>query len=83
MAAREQPATYARTGRWISTGRAGARREEKRIARLKTASLVEDGQTVILDGGSTVAAVARRCGSSCMCHEFAADRGNARRRGAD
>ena len=31
--------------------------EKSRIARL-TASLVEDGQTVILDGGSTVAAVA-------------------------
>lgn len=32
--------------------------EKMRIARL-TAGLVEDGQTVILDGGSTVAAVAR------------------------
>ena len=32
--------------------------EKERIARL-TASLIEDGQTVILDGGSTVAAVAR------------------------
>jgi DeoR/GlpR family transcriptional regulator of sugar metabolism len=32
--------------------------EKSRIARL-TAGLIEDGQTVILDGGSTVAAVAR------------------------
>ena len=32
--------------------------EKSRIARV-TASLIEDGQTVILDGGSTVAAVAR------------------------
>ena len=32
--------------------------EKGRIARL-TAGLIEDGQTVILDGGSTVAAVAR------------------------
>lgn len=32
--------------------------EKSRIARL-TASLIEDGQTVILDGGSTVAAVAQ------------------------
>jgi len=32
--------------------------EKARIARL-AASLIEDGQTVVLDGGSTVAAVAR------------------------
>ena len=32
--------------------------EKQRIARL-TASLIEDGQTVVLDGGSTAAAVAR------------------------
>jgi DeoR family fructose operon transcriptional repressor len=36
--------------------------EKTRIARL-AASLIEDGQTVILDGGSTVAAVARELSS--------------------
>ena len=35
---------------------------KSRIARL-TAALLEDGQTVILDGGSTVAAVARELAS--------------------
>jgi DeoR family fructose operon transcriptional repressor len=39
--------------------------EKTRIARL-TASLVEDGQTVILDGGSTVAAVARELSSKSL-----------------
>ena len=39
--------------------------EKTRIARL-AASLVEDGQTVILDGGSTVAAVARELSSKSL-----------------
>ena len=39
--------------------------EKARIARL-AASLVEDGQTVILDGGSTVAAVARELSSKSL-----------------
>ncbi len=39
--------------------------EKSRIARL-TASLIEDGQTVILDGGSTVAAVARELASKSL-----------------
>lgn len=39
--------------------------EKDRIARL-TASLIENGQTVILDGGSTVAAVARELGSKSL-----------------
>lgn len=39
--------------------------EKTRIARL-VASLVEDGQTVILDGGSTVAAVARELSSKSL-----------------
>src|ERR1700688_1435653 len=36
--------------------------EKSQIARM-TASLIEDGQTVILDGGTTVAAVARELAS--------------------
>ena len=40
---------------WQSTRQA----EEKRLIAAKTASLIEDRQTVILDGGSTVAAVAQ------------------------
>lgn len=39
--------------------------EKNRIARL-AASLVQDGQTVILDGGSTVAAVARELASKSL-----------------
>jgi DeoR family transcriptional regulator, fructose operon transcriptional repressor len=39
--------------------------EKNRIAKL-TASLVEDGQTVILDGGSTVASVARELSSKSI-----------------
>ncbi|MGA3034368.1 MAG: DeoR/GlpR family DNA-binding transcription regulator [Terracidiphilus sp.] len=39
--------------------------EKERIAR-RTAGLIEDGQTVILDGGSTVAAVARELGSKSL-----------------
>lgn len=39
--------------------------EKGRIARL-TASLVEDGQTVILDGGSTVASVARELSAKSL-----------------
>ena len=39
--------------------------EKNRIARL-TASLVQDGQTVILDGGSTVAAVARELAAKSL-----------------
>lgn len=39
--------------------------EKSRIARL-AAGLVEDGQTVILDGGSTVAAVARELASKSL-----------------
>jgi len=39
--------------------------EKSRIARL-TAGLIEDGQTVILDGGSTVAAVARELASKSL-----------------
>jgi DeoR family transcriptional regulator, fructose operon transcriptional repressor len=39
--------------------------EKDRIAKL-TASLIEDGQTVILDGGSTVAAVARELASKSL-----------------
>jgi len=39
--------------------------EKNRIARL-TASLIEDGQTVILDGGSTVAAVAGELASKSL-----------------
>ena len=39
--------------------------EKSRIARL-TASLIEDGQTVILDGGSTVAAVAGELASKSL-----------------
>ena len=39
--------------------------EKTRIARL-TAGLIEDGQTVILDGGSTVAAVARELASRTL-----------------
>jgi DeoR/GlpR family transcriptional regulator of sugar metabolism len=39
--------------------------EKRRIARL-TAGLIEDGQTVILDGGSTVAAVARELASKSL-----------------
>ena len=39
--------------------------EKDRIARL-TAGLIEDGQTVILDGGSTVAAVARELASKSL-----------------
>ena len=40
---------------WQSTHQA----EEKRLIAAKTAELIEDRQTVILDGGSTVAAVAQ------------------------
>jgi DeoR family transcriptional regulator, fructose operon transcriptional repressor len=40
-------------------------KEKDRIAR-RTAELVEDGQTVILDGGSTVAAVARELSSKAL-----------------
>jgi DeoR/GlpR family transcriptional regulator of sugar metabolism len=40
---------------WQSTRQA----EEKRLIAAKTAELIEDRQTVILDGGSTVAAVAQ------------------------
>jgi len=40
---------------WQSTRHA----EEKRLIAAKTAALIEDRQTVILDGGSTVAAVAQ------------------------
>lgn len=40
---------------WQSTRMA----EEKRLIAAKAAGLIEDGQTVILDGGSTVAAVAQ------------------------
>jgi DeoR/GlpR family transcriptional regulator of sugar metabolism len=40
---------------WQSTRQA----EEKRLIAAKTAGLIEDRQTVILDGGSTVAAVAQ------------------------
>jgi DeoR family transcriptional regulator, fructose operon transcriptional repressor len=40
---------------WQSTRQA----EEKRLIAAKAAGLIEDGQTVILDGGSTVAAVAQ------------------------
>jgi DeoR family fructose operon transcriptional repressor len=40
---------------WQSTRQA----EEKRLIAAKTATLIEDRQTVILDGGSTVAAVAQ------------------------
>jgi DeoR family fructose operon transcriptional repressor len=40
---------------WQSTRQS----EEKRLIAAKTASLIEDRQTVILDGGSTVAAVAQ------------------------
>ena len=39
--------------------------EKNRIARL-TAGLIEEGQTVILDGGSTVAAVARELAGSIV-----------------
>ena len=39
--------------------------EKSRIARL-TAGLIEDGQTVILDGGSTVAAVARELSTKSL-----------------
>jgi len=39
--------------------------EKARIAKL-TAGLIEDGQTVILDGGSTVAAVARELASKSL-----------------
>jgi len=39
--------------------------EKSRIARL-TAGLIEDGQTVILDGGSTVAAVARELATKSL-----------------
>jgi DeoR/GlpR family transcriptional regulator of sugar metabolism len=39
--------------------------EKNRIARL-TAGLIEEGQTVILDGGSTVAAVARELASKTL-----------------
>jgi DeoR family transcriptional regulator, fructose operon transcriptional repressor len=39
--------------------------EKDRIARL-TAGLIEDGQTVILDGGSTVAAVARELSTKSL-----------------
>jgi DeoR/GlpR family transcriptional regulator of sugar metabolism len=39
--------------------------EKSRIARL-TASLIENGQTVILDGGSTVAAVARELATKSL-----------------
>ncbi len=39
--------------------------EKDRIAQL-TAGLIEDGQTVILDGGSTVAAVARELASKSL-----------------
>ncbi len=39
--------------------------EKDRISRL-TASLIEDGQTVILDGGSTVAAVARELAAKSL-----------------
>ena len=39
--------------------------EKSRIARL-TAGLIEDGQTVILDGGSTVAAVAGELASKSL-----------------
>jgi DeoR/GlpR family transcriptional regulator of sugar metabolism len=39
--------------------------EKSRIARL-TAGLIENGQTVILDGGSTVAAVARELSSKSL-----------------
>jgi len=39
--------------------------EKDRIARL-TAGLIEDGQTVILDGGSTVAAVARELAAAAV-----------------
>ncbi len=39
--------------------------EKDRIGRL-TASLIEDGQTVILDGGSTVAAVARELAAKSL-----------------
>lgn len=40
-------------------------REKDRIAR-RTAELIEDGQTVILDGGSTVAAVARELSAKSL-----------------
>jgi DeoR family transcriptional regulator, fructose operon transcriptional repressor len=39
--------------------------EKERIAR-RTAQLIEDGQTVILDGGSTVAAVARQLSAKAL-----------------
>jgi DeoR/GlpR family transcriptional regulator of sugar metabolism len=48
---REQGLDFA----WQSTRNA----EEKRLIAAKTAGLIEDRQTVILDGGSTVAAVAQ------------------------
>jgi DeoR family fructose operon transcriptional repressor len=47
----------------VESGRLSA--EKTRIARL-AASMVEDGQTVILDGGSTVAAVARELSSKSL-----------------
>lgn len=47
----QQPGEFA-----LEVGRLGA--EKTRIGRA-TAGLIEDGQTIILDGGSTVAAVAR------------------------
>jgi DeoR/GlpR family transcriptional regulator of sugar metabolism len=47
----------------VETGRLSD--EKARIARL-TAGLIEDGQTVILDGGSTVAAVARELCSKSL-----------------
>lgn len=60
MAAREQngrdlPGEQGFDFDWASTRQA----EEKRLIAAKTASLIEERQTVILDGGSTVAAVAQ------------------------
>jgi DeoR family fructose operon transcriptional repressor len=60
MAAREQngrelPGEPGFDFDWESTRQA----EEKRLIAAKTATLIEDRQTVILDGGSTVAAVAQ------------------------
>jgi DeoR family fructose operon transcriptional repressor len=51
MQARDHQLDFA----WQSTRNA----EEKRRIAVRAATLVEDGQTVILDGGTTVAAVAR------------------------
>ncbi len=45
--------------------RTSLRDEKNRIAKV-TAGLIEDGQTVILDGGSTVAAVARELASKAL-----------------